>query len=439
MTFNNKVVKSVQDGSIAEEAGLEPGDIIVSVNKHPVSDVFDYRFHITNGKVLLKVKKSYGEVLEIDIDKPEYEGLGIEFKNPMLDEVKECKNKCIFCFIDQLPEGLRKTLYFKDDDLRLSFLAGNYVTLTNVKIEEIDRVIKYKLSPVNVSVHTTNSDLRVFMMKNRFAGDIIHKIKKLVNGGISVNCQIVLCRGINDGKELDRSIRDLTVLHPGVNSISVVPAGLTRYRNNLPDIVPYDKISSQEVIDQVKQWQEKLLKDFGSKTVFSADEFYFMAKRKLPRYSHYENFPQLENGVGITALFKHEFCNYLAQSEWILNYPGTVSMVTGEISFGFIKDLTGILENKFDYLKVNVYKIKNNFFGENVTVTGLVTGQDIVSQLKERELGERLLIPETMLESEKRFFLDGYMVQKMEKELNVEVTIVGNSGKDLIKKIMKSD
>jgi len=429
-------VKSTLPGSIAKEAGIEAGDAILSINGEKVRDIFDYRFLITDENLLLEVLKQSGEIWEIEIEKEEYEDLGIEFESLMIDEAKSCRNKCVFCFIDQLPEGMRDTLYFKDDDSRLSFFMGNYVTLTNMSFEDIDRIIKYRMSPINISVHTTNPDLRVFMLKNKNAHDIMEKIQKLIEGGIEVNCQIVLCLGINDGEELDRSIRELGSLYPGVNSISVVPVGITKYREGLSYLKPYDSDSSARVIKQVEEWQNSFLKKYGSRITYIADEFYIMAGEEIPEYEAYEDFPQIENGVGLIAQLKKEFSECLQDLDYKLPQPRFVSIATGVSSYLYIRQLAEILENKYKQLKINIYKIENRFFGENVTVTGLLTGKDICEQLEGSELGSELLISRSMLRSGEQVLLDDYTVGDLEEKLNVRISIVENNGKDFVGKIL---
>ncbi|NTV90876.1 MAG: DUF512 domain-containing protein, partial [Clostridiales bacterium] len=301
------IINEVQRGSIAEEAGIEAGDILLTINGQTVEDVFDYRLLIAEEKLVVELEKKDGELWEIDVDKDEYEDLGLEFEDSLMDDAKSCSNKCVFCFIDQLPKGMRETMYFKDDDSRLSFLSGNYVTLTNMKDEDIDRIIRYRMSPINISVHTTNPELRIKMLGNRFAGDILDKVKKLSDAGITVNTQIVLCNGINDGSELDRTISDLASLYPGVFSTSIVPVGITKWREGLHELVPHDSGSAARVIDQVGKWQKKLLAEMGSRAVYLADEFYIMAGAELPSCDEYEDFPQIENGVGMVTLLQEEF------------------------------------------------------------------------------------------------------------------------------------
>lgn len=448
-------IKKVEKGSIADEIGLKPGDKIVSINEENIEDIFDYKFLITDEVVNLRVIKSDSELWEFEIEKDLYEDLGLEFDSPMIDSAKSCMNKCIFCFIDQLPKGMRSSLYFKDDDTRLSFLSGNYVTLTNVKEKDLNKIIKYHMSPINISVHTTNPNLRVKMLKNKNAGDIMEKINKLTEAGITVNCQIVLCRNINDGTELDRTIKDLSDLYPKVNSISVVPVGLTKYREGLPELIPYNRISASETIEQMSKWQEQLFKEKGSRVVYLADEFYLMAGYEIPSYEEYEDFPQLENGVGLIALFKYEFYEYLNylkrrnidnqqivssnDNNGNVNKVRKVSVATGVLAYEFINDLSRELEKTFKNIQINVYPIKNNFFGEHVTVTGLLTGQDIVQQLSYKDLGEELLIPETMLKADEDIFLDDYTVKMVEEQLNIKLTVVKNNAKDFILKVKGLD
>lgn len=441
------VIREVLKGSIAEEAGIQPGDCILEINGERIKDIFDYRFLITDENVNMVIRKENGDIWDIDIEKDTYEDMGIEFEDPMIDSAKSCANKCIFCFIDQLPKGMRETLYFKDDDTRLSFLTGNYVTLTNISDKELDRIIKYHMSPINISVHSTNPSVRKLMLGNRFAGNILERIKKLVNAGITVNCQIVLCRGINDQEELDRTIKDLSDLYPGVGSISVVPVGITKYREGLYPLVPYDGEESKKVLEQVEGWQKKLLEEKGSRVVYAADEFYIMAEKELPGYEEYEGFPQLENGVGMVALFKEEFFEYLEDEEAGLNEKGVnadekavkdriVSVATGISAYKIIKKLAEELENRYNNLKINVYPVENRFFGKYVTVAGLLTGQDIVNGLKDKELGQVLLIPKNMLKSDEDVFLDDYTVEKVGTLLNVKVKVLEVNGKAFVDGIL---
>ena len=436
MCSKNKVY-SVSKGSIAEEAGIEAGDLLISINGQPIKDIFDYRFFCTNEELVAEVEKPSGEVWEIEIDKDENEDLGIEFEDSLIDGAKSCTNKCIFCFIDQLPKGMRETVYFKDDDSRLSFLTGNYVTLTNINNEDLNRIIRYRMSPINVSVHTTNPELRKKMLNNRFAGDVLNKIKLLTDAGIEVNCQIVLCRGVNDKDQLDNTIGDLARLYPDMRSISVVPVGITKYREGLFELTPFDRQSCIEVIKQVEKWQDRLLKETGSRIVYLSDEFYINAGYELPDYEHYEDFPQIENGVGLVASLKQEVQQVLKRKKK-LKYEDKriISIATGRLVYENILKLVNEIKMVYDVMDVNVFPIENNFFGPLVTVSGLITGQDIVSQLKGKVLGERLLITKSMLRSGETVFLDDYTVEKVEKELNVKVRIVDNDGKDFVNAVI---
>lgn len=431
-------IEKVEEGSIAAELGIEAGDFLLSINGEKILDVFDYRFLTSSEELVLEVQKGSGEVWEIELEKDEYEDLGLEFTTSMMDEAKSCSNKCVFCFIDQMPKGMRETLYFKDDDSRLSFLTGNYVTLTNMKDQDIQRIIRYRMSPINVSVHTTNPDLRISMLKNRFAGDVLERIRQLVDGGITVNCQIVLCRGLNDGAELTRTMRDLS--ESGVISLSVVPVGLTRHREGLAELRPFDREASAAVLAEIGEIQSKMLEKSGTRFVYPADEFFIMAGQELPQAEYYEDFPQIENGVGLLSLFREEFNSYLDElkdkaAKSPLPVQRKVSIATGVSAWQYIKAMAETLGKRYNG-KVQVYSIINRFFGENVTVTGLLTGQDIVAQLQGKDLGEELLISRSMLKAGESVFLDDYTVERLEKELQVKVTVVENSGRDFVDRIL---
>jgi putative radical SAM enzyme (TIGR03279 family) len=439
--MSRMLIKEIEPGSIAEEAGIEKGDALISVNRQEILDIFDYRFLTANEKVTVEILKKDGETWEIEIEKEEYEDLGIEFEEELMDEVKSCSNKCIFCFIDQLPPGMRSTLYFKDDDSRMSFLTGNYVTLTNIRENEFERIIRYKMSPINISVHTTNPELRVRMLRNRFAGDILEKIKRLTEAGITVNTQIVLCKGINDGKELDRTINDLSSLYPGVLSTSVVPVGLTRWRKGLFVLLPFNKSDSVSVINQVEIWQNKLLAEKGSRAVYLADEFYIMAEKELPPCEDYEGFPQIENGVGMMPLFMEEFYGALEKVPGHDNGSLSikrrhVSIATGVLAYKYIKEMATAIEKRYNGIKINVFPIMNDFFGENVTVTGLITGKDIINQLKGEDLGNGLLLARNMLKADREVLLDDCTVEMLESSLKTKVAVVENDGRDFLRKIL---
>lgn len=430
------IIQKVDKDSIAEESGIQKGDILLSINGEKVKDVFDYRFLIANENLLIEIQKNNREIWEIEIEKDEYDDLGIEFESSMMDDAKSCTNNCVFCFIDQLPKGMRPTMYFKDDDSRLSFLTGNYVTLTNLNNNDINRIIRYKMSPINVSVHTTNAQLRVSMLKNRFAGDVMKKVRRLIDGGITLNCQIVLCRDINDKDELSKSVNDLVSFFPGIQSISIVPVGLTRHREGLSNLTPFDKKAAIEVINQIEPIQKELLKKKESRVVYLADEFYIMSEKDMPDYLEYEDFPQIENGVGLIAQFKHEFEDYLGELHYSLVKPRKISIATGVSPYKFINEMVEKLESRFEGLAISIYKIRNDFFGENVTVTGLLTGQDIVKQLFGKDLGEELLISKSMLKAGEKILLDDFTIDMLEEQLNVRVTVVDNDGADFVEKIL---
>ncbi|QNU68320.1 DUF512 domain-containing protein [Ruminiclostridium herbifermentans] len=462
MSNNKNKIYFVQKNSIAEEAGIEEGDFLLSINKQKIKDIFDYRYFQASEELLLEIEKPNGEIWEVEVEKDESEDLGIEFEDSLIDGAKSCTNKCIFCFIDQLPKGMRETVYFKDDDSRLSFLTGNYVTLTNIKRDELQRIINYRMSPINVSVHTTNPELRKFMLGNRFAGDVLEKIKMLTDSGIEVNCQIVLCRDINDKQELDRTIGDLAQLYPAVNSVSVVPVGITKYRDNLYNLIPFDKESSINVINQVHRWQNEFLQEKGSRVIYLSDEFYINAEMDIPNYKSYEGFPQIENGVGMLALFINEVTEALKSKDTLklaqmwkngkssckdtlqdcdtreikIQSKRHISIATGRLVYKNILKLVSDILKVFEGIDVNVYDIENNFFGEHVNVCGLLTGRDIVEQLKDKQLGQELLISRSMLRAGEHVLLDDYTVEQIEAELHVKIRIVENDGADFVSAII---
>lgn len=435
------IVKKVAKGSIAEEAGIEAGDLIYKINGEFIHDILEYKFLTSDDELEIEIIKPNGDIEIVSVYNQDYEDLGIEFENPLIDKARSCCNKCIFCFIDQLPKGMRKTLYFKDDDSRLSFLQGNYVTLTNMSEEDINRIIRIRLSPINISVHATNPSLRVQMLGNKKAGNILEIMKRFAEAQIIMNCQIVLCPGINDGDELDKTIRELSELYPYVNSVSVVPVGLTNFREKLYKLIPFDREKADAVVRQVENWQEIFLEQYDSRIVYLADEFYLKAHRPIPPYEYYEDFPQIENGVGLIASMKHEFEQGIQELSSHLKKPAfteprCISIATGTAAYPFICSLVNELEQIIDGLEVRVYAIRNMFFGENVTVSGLVTGSDIIRQIKTEKLGSELLIPLSMLRSGSDVFLDDVSVSEMEKILNVKVITVENNGYDFINKIV---
>ncbi len=427
-------IKTVFEGSIAEEIGLEPGDVILKINNAEVRDILDYRFLMSDEEILLTVQTKQGEVVDVEIEKEVYEDLGVEFESGLIDGAKSCANRCVFCFIDQLPPGMRKTLYFKDDDTRLSFFQGNYVTLTNVPEKEIDRFISMRVSPINVSVHTTNPVLRCEMLKNKNAGNIMERLKKLSDNGILLNAQIVLCPSINDGEELERTLSDLLTLGH-IRSVSIVPIGKTRYRENLCDIPSVDKAKAEEVLAIVEKWQKKALEAVGTRLFFASDEFYLKAEREIPSSEEYEHFPQIENGVGLIASMREEFYNALEEN-YSLEKKRHVSIATGVSAYNFIKAIANDAKKRYNNLEVDVYKIVNDFFGEEITVAGLLCGSDIVRQLKGKALGETLLISKSMLRDSTDVLLDDTTVTEMEKELGVKIKAVENDGYEFLEALL---
>ncbi len=435
--MNNVIIK-VEKGSIAEEMGIEPGDILVDIDNNPVKDVFDYRYLIQSEYIEVGIQKPNGDEWLLEIDKEEYEDLGIVFERGLMDRAKSCSNKCIFCFIDQLPKGMRDTLYFKDDDSRLSFLQGNYVTLTNMKQEDIDRVIFYHLSPINISVHTTDKELRKFMLKNPNSDNLMDYIKQLYENHIEMNFQIVLCRDINDGEYLDKSIEELSQFIPMARSMSVVPFGMTRFRDGLCDIKLFDKAGCIRVIEQVEGWQKRLYAKYGTRFCFLSDEFYLMAGMEIPDGECYEGYPQLENGVGMIALTKSEFYNKLNTLE-ADNVSRTVTLATGKLAYDFIYSLSCDIMKKYGNTKINTVAVENDFFGNTITVSGLLTGRDIISCLKGKELGSVLFIPENCLRADETVLLDDVDIKDIEKELNVKVIPMSCNGGELLEQILSTE
>ncbi len=432
------IVKEILEGSIAQEMEIEPGDNILAVNDHPIEDIFDYQYLINDEYIELLVRKSDGEEWLLEIDKDYDEDLGIVFENSLMDNYKSCYNKCIFCFIDQNPKGMRDTIYFKDDDSRLSFLQGNYITLTNMKEKDIDRIINYHLAPINISVHTTNPKLRCSMLNNRFAGAILDYIRKFYEAGIPMNGQIVLCKGINDGEELWRTISDLMEFVPVMESLSVVPVGLSDYRDGLFHLEPFNREDACEVIDIIEHFQKKAFEKHGTHFVQASDEWYINAGRDFPEADRYDGFIQLENGVGMVRLLMDEF-----DEEWSSiegdDREYEVSMVTGVLVYDSIKLLADRIPEKFPNVKVHLYKIINDFFGHRITVTGLLTGGDIRKQLTGKPLGQRLILPSNTLMADEPKFLDDVTLAELTDALQVDVCIVESSGADFIHAVIGDD
>ena len=425
------VILSVEDGSIAQELELEPGDVLVSIDGQQVEDIFDYRYLIQGECITVLIRKRDGEEWELDIEKDYDEDLGIDFGNGLMDAYRSCSNKCVFCFIDQLPKGMRKTLYFKDDDSRLSFLQGNYITLTNMSDHDIDRIIMYHLEPINISFHTFNPALRRKMLNNRFAGDIFEKVDRLCEAGIELNGQIVLCKGINDGAELDYSLEAMERYIPCLKSLSVVPVGLTRFRDRLYPLEPFTKEDAEQVLSQIENAQKHFMEKYGSHIVHAGDEWYILAQREMPPEDNYDGYLQIENGVGMVRSLSDEVGEYLAQLEGDKR-ERKISVATGVLAYPYIRELADRISTVFPGVEVPVYKIVNRFFGERITVAGLLTGQDLKAQLEGHDLGENLLLTQHMLRSGEEVFLDDMTVSELSEALHVPVRIVGTSGRDLV-------
>ena len=430
------IVKSIVPGSIADEMGIEPGDRLISINGQEIEDIFDYQFYSEDEELLLLVEKPDGEQWELEIGKDADEELGMEFGPGLMDEYRSCRNKCIFCFIDQMPSGMRDTLYFKDDDSRLSFLQGNYVTLTNMSDHDIERIIRYRLEPINISFQTTNPELRCRMLHNRFAGDALKKVDQLYRGGIEMNGQIVLCKGVNDGEELERSIRDLTSYLPLLKSVSVVPVGLTKFRDGLYPLEPFTKEEAKHALETVHRWQDRIYAEYGVHFIHAGDEWYLLAEEEIPEEERYDGYLQLENGVGMLRLLFNEF-EEAYQAVGGDERERTISVATGRLAYPYLKRMAGKMEEKYPNLRIHVYAVRNDFFGERITVSGLVTAQDIMAQLAGKELGESLLLPCNMLKADEDIFLDDYTVSQVSETLQVPVVIVKSSGQDLIDAILE--
>ncbi len=429
------IIKDVLPGSIAEELEISAGDKLLAINDQEIEDVFDYHFLANEEYLTVLIEKPDGEQWELEIEKEYEEDLGIEFEQGLMDEYRSCRNKCIFCFIDQMPKDMRETLYFKDDDSRLSFLQGNYVTLTNMSDHDIDRIVRYHLEPINVSFQTTNPELRCKMLHNRFAGEALKKVDRLYEGGITMNGQIVLCKGINDGEELERSIRDLMKYVPQLQSVSVVPVGLSKYRDGLYPLLPFTKEDAKEVLHIIHKWQKKAYEEFGIHFIHGGDEWYILAEEELPKEERYDGYLQLENGVGMLRLLMNEF------EEGYERLNGDerdreVSIATGFLAYPYIQRMADRIMEKYPKSKLHVYGIRNDFFGELITVSGLITGQDLIGQLKGKALGEKLLLPCNMLRIEEQDFLDDVTLQDVKDALQVPVDIVKSSGQDFIDAVL---
>lgn len=427
-------IYDVTIGSHADKAGIKKGETLLSINSNEIVDVLDYRFYQVNRKLTLEVEDEDKNLRTVEMTKGEYEEIGLEFETYLMDKQHSCRNKCIFCFIDQLPKGMRESLYFKDDDSRLSFLFGNYITLTNITEHEIDRIIKMHISPINVSVHTTNPELRCKMMNNRFAGDTLKYLKRFADAGITLNCQIVSCPGINDGDELVRTLTDLENL--GVNMTAIVPVGLTRYRENLYPLVPYNKETAGQTIDIIEKMGDECVKKHGRRIFFPGDEFYLLAEREIPSPEFYEDFSALEDGIGMIAYLTDDVGWKLEELDADESLCHKVTIACGEGVFPYMKRIMSMINEKFPNITINTRAIKNNFFGGGVNVSGLVTGGDLIDQLRGDDLGDRLIIPSSMLRFENDLFLDDVSTDDVERELGVTLVPVNNNGNDLVEAVI---
>ncbi len=457
---NLHVIKEVLPGSIAEECGMEPGDAIIKINNEEIKDILDYRYMVQEEELVITVLSKQGEEVEVEIEKDFDEDLGVEFENPFMDEYRSCHNKCIFCFIDQMPPNMRDTLYFKDDDARLSFLQGNYVTLTNMSDEDVDRIIRYHLEPINISFQTMNPELRCKMLNNRFAGEALKKADRLFEAGIAMNGQIVLCKNVNDGKELDYSIEQLLKYIPVLESVSVVPVGLSKYRDGLYPLEPFTKEDAKRVLAQIHGWQAHCMAAFGTHFVHASDEWYLLAEEEIPTEENYDGYLQLENGVGMLRLFEDEFeealsyvvkegkenpalakilypvCSKDENGQVCNESKRIVTVATGKLAYDMLARLSGRIMEAFPQIQVNCHAIRNDFFGEQITVSGLITGGDLIAQLKEESLGEVLLLPENMLKCNEDVFLDDVTISEVEKTLQVKTDIVKSSGQAFLYKVL---
>lgn len=428
----------VDNNSRAAKAGICENDMLVSINGREINDVLDYRFHLANKKIELCIIRD-GQNLTFNIIKAEYDDIGLDFETPLMDKKHSCENKCIFCFIDQLPKGLRKSLYFKDDDSRLSFLHGNYITLTNLSDRDIDRIIEMHISPVNVSVHTTNPELRVKMMHNKRSGEVLSYLKRFADAGIHICAQIVLCKNVNDGFELQRSMEDLVQYFPALQSVSIVPAGKTKFREKLYHLESFTKEDCISVIDQVESFADKCLEQYGSRLFFCSDEFYIKGEMPLHDDDYYEGYAQIENGVGMLTSLLTEFgieMDYIDEYLEKFNAPRRISVVTGMAAKDQITDMCNKLCAAINGLEITVYPIVNNFFGHEITVSGLLTGTDIYDQLKDKDLFDELILPPNVLRSEGDLFLCGMSLDELSENLNVKINLSGTDGAGFISALL---
>ncbi len=443
MKNKEHIIKKVNIDSIAYEMDIEEGDVLLAINGQEIEDIFDYQYLCEDEEITVLIRKKDGQEWELLIEKYQDEDLGIEFEQGLMDEYRSCRNKCIFCFIDQMPKGMRDTLYFKDDDSRLSFLQGNYVTLTNMSDKDVDRIIRYHLSPINISFQTTNPELRCKMLNNRFAGEALTIVDRFFEAGITMNGQIVLCKDVNDGDELEKSISDLTKYIPFLESVSVVPVGLSKFREGLYELAPFSKEDAEKTLDIIEGWQKKIYSEHGIHFVHASDEFYILADREIPKEESYDGYLQLENGVGMVRSFMDEFeeaysiLKKKADKDFSLKeLDRDISFVTGRLFYPYLIKMTDKLMELFPKLTIRVYDIRNDFFGETITVSGLLTGQDILAQLKGKALGDVLYLPQCLLRSGEEVLLDDMTVSELKISLQADIDIVKSSGWDLVETVV---
>jgi len=426
----NNVVKSIEQGSPASNSIIAQGDVLQRVNGNIIRDVLDYQFLTYDSSVQLQLLGAGGKLKLVTLTKPDGADLGIEFGSYLMDNERVCENQCIFCFMSQLPKGMRRSLYCKDDDVRLSFLHGNYVTLTNLTKDDVDRIIEYRISPINISVHTLDPKLRSLMMGTSKGGKSLSTLRKLASSGITLNCQIVCCPGVNSGKKLRETLEGLKALGSAINSVSVVPVGLTKHRDGEYPLEPFDKRIAINTLNLVRHYARSYLRERGSRVFYCADEIYLLAAVELPNESYYEDYPQLENGVGMLRLFITEFENAVDNCKGLKSAHKHISVATGKLAYPFIKKLVDIFLMKCDTITCDVYAITNDFFGHGITVSGLITGGDILTELSGKDLGSKLLIPQNMLKFGEDVFLDDVTVSEISEKLGVEIMVVEQNGKE---------
>lgn len=436
------VVTNVIPDSIAEEVGIEINDILLSINGEKIVDIIDYRFLTVDEEIVLEIEKPNGEIWDYEIEKEYGEELGLEFGGGIMDKAKRCSNKCMFCFIDQLPKGMRETLYFKDDDSRLSFLQGNFVTLTNMKDEDIERIIRYRISPINISVHTTNPELRVKMLGNRFAGQVYERIKRLADAGIEMHCQIVLIPDVNNGEELKKTINDLYKLYPSVANVAVVPIGVTKYRDGLAKVKTFNQETAKSELEMVMELQNKFMEENNDPFVRMSDEFYIVSGIDVPEENFYNGYEQIEDGVGIIRCFREAINNTIDDLD--KSVSGSFTIPTGKLAYKEIVDGIAKIMKVNNNIKIEVFEIINYFFGETITVTGLLTGGDIIKQLKGKINSKYLIMSNSMFrkgyelsDSSEYIMLDDIKIGDIERELGVKVLVCDHTGEDLVSIINK--